>query len=243
MDNIIQEFVRIRNLGFIKSNRSNHTGIGKTFEDNLGVKENNIKDSDFDGFEVKSQRFLSGSKITLFTKSPSEPKHANSYLRDNYGKNDRTYPELRALHTSFYPNRYNSYLKKFAFKLEIQKNRDIIVLIKDIDSDVIIDRTIKYKYEDIQSSTKKLDKLFVVTAESKNIDGVEYFHYTKANIFIDFKLDKFYELLESGDIQFDIRIGTYKTGTNFGKVHDHGSGFRIHRTKVALLFEHVIEID
>lgn len=243
MDNIIQEFVRIRNLGFIKSNRSNHTGIGKTFEDYLGVKENNIKDSDFDGFEVKSQRFLAGSKITLFTKSPTEPKQANSYLRDNYGKNDRTFPELKALHTSFYSNRFNTYLGKFAFKLEIQKNRDIMILIKEIESDSVIDKSIIYKYEDIQASIRKLEKLFVVTAESKVVDEVEYFHYTKAKVFLEFKLDKFYELLESGDIQFDIRIGSYKTGTNFGKAHDHGSGFRIHRAKLDLLFENILEID
>ena len=28
-------------------------------------------------------------------------------------------------------------------------------------------------------------------------------------------------------MKIDIRIGVYKTGSNFGKTHDHGTGFRI----------------
>lgn len=55
---IIKEFNRIKDLGFIKSNRSHNTGIGKTFEDHLGVIENNDRLPDFAGFEVKSQRAL-----------------------------------------------------------------------------------------------------------------------------------------------------------------------------------------
>lgn len=96
---IISEFNRIKNLGFIKSTRSHNTGIGKTFEDNLGITENNLKDSDFEGFEVKSQRFIANSKITLFTKSPSFPDHANNYLRLNYGKPDKEFPEISTLRT------------------------------------------------------------------------------------------------------------------------------------------------
>lgn len=42
-DKIIAEFKRIQSIGFIKSNRSHNTGIGKTFEDYLGVGENTTK--------------------------------------------------------------------------------------------------------------------------------------------------------------------------------------------------------
>ena len=70
------EFERIKNLGFVKSNRINNKdgGIGNTFEDYLGVSENNLRDPDFEGFEVKTQRQITSSYITLFSKSPSFPK-------------------------------------------------------------------------------------------------------------------------------------------------------------------------
>ena len=50
---IISEFQRIKNLGFVKSNRPNNRdgGIGNTFEDYLGVQENNLREADFEGFE------------------------------------------------------------------------------------------------------------------------------------------------------------------------------------------------
>jgi len=49
--------------------------------------------------------------------------------------------------------------------------------------------------------------------------------------------------MNAGKIQFDIRIGSYKTpGKNYGKVHDHGSGFRIARGNMVDLFEGYIEI-
>ncbi|MCK9302463.1 MAG: MvaI/BcnI family restriction endonuclease [Bacteroidales bacterium] len=38
---------------------------------------------------------------------------------------------------------------------------------------------------------------------------------------------KFLNLLDKDLIMFDIRIGSYQSGRNFGKAHDHGSGFRI----------------
>ena len=47
---IINEFNRIKALGYLKSRRTHNTGIGKTFEDYLGVDENNNKAPDFAGF-------------------------------------------------------------------------------------------------------------------------------------------------------------------------------------------------
>ena len=88
--NIIEEFRKdfnkVRQQGWIKSKRSHNTGIGKTFEESIGIVENNSQDVDYKGLlEIKSKRALSESLLTLFTKSPSFPKKANSYLRENFG--------------------------------------------------------------------------------------------------------------------------------------------------------------
>lgn len=98
-DKIKNEFQRIKSLGFVKSNRSskNDGAIGNTFEDYLGVRENNLKDPDFAGFEVKSKRELTSSYLSLFTKSPSSPKGANAYLKNTFGKNDEDFPLLKNL--------------------------------------------------------------------------------------------------------------------------------------------------
>lgn len=64
-DLMVERFHTIKNLGFVKSRRSNNTGIGKTFEDYIGVIENNLEEPDFAGFEIKSHRSMSQSYITL----------------------------------------------------------------------------------------------------------------------------------------------------------------------------------
>jgi len=243
-EKIINEFNRIKSLGFIRSNRANHTGIGKTFEDYLGVIENNVKDADFEGFEVKSQRFLSGSYITLFTKSPSYPNKANGYLKDKYGKPDSHFPELSALHTSIFGNRWNTYISKYSLKLEVNRlEKKIVLLVKDLLTGEDIEENVYWTFDDIEASIKKMSSLFVVFADAKKEDGIEHFHYKRAKIYHNFNFEYFIDLLENGVIMFDIRIGAYKSGTNYGKPHDHGSGFRIKRDNIQSLFEEIIEIE
>ena len=76
---IIERFKAVKSLGFVESRRSHNTGIGKTFEDYVGVLENNLDTPDLAGFEIKSHRIASQSYVTLFTKSPSFPRGANNY--------------------------------------------------------------------------------------------------------------------------------------------------------------------
>jgi hypothetical protein len=41
---------------------------------------------------------------------------------------------------------------------------------------------------------------------------------------------------------YDIRIGSYKTGSNYGKVHDHGSGFRVRKENMSDVFYSEIDV-
>lgn len=74
MINNMQDFIiameNIENQGFIKTHRRGRTGIGKTLEDLLGIKENNIPGPDLTNVELKSARMHSKSMVTLTTQSP-----------------------------------------------------------------------------------------------------------------------------------------------------------------------------
>ncbi len=129
---IIREFRRIKSLGFIPSNRTHDTGIDKTFEDCLGVTENNNRDPDFAGFEVKSQRQMTQSKITLFTKSPSGPRGANAILKDSYGIPDSHFPDIKVLHTSCYGNVFNTHASGYGFRLNVDRGgKKVAFLVKN----------------------------------------------------------------------------------------------------------------
>ena len=158
-EKIINEFKRIKSLNYIKSNRQHNTGIGKTFEDYLGVKENNLIDSDFAGFEVKSKRISSSSYLTLFTKSPSGPKGANKFLRDNFGEFYEEYPHLKKLHTSIFSNRMNVHVNKRKFKIKIDEaEKKLIIEVYDMNN-VLIDDSVFWTFQQLERNLmKKLKK-------------------------------------------------------------------------------------
>ena len=158
---IIKEFKRVKKLGFVKSHRRNNTGIGKTFEDCIGVEENNIDKPDLVGYEIKAHREISQSYITLFTKSPSFPKGANTFLKNEFGMPDEDNPELKKLHTSMFANKTNTYANKYSFRLlNDKKNKCIYIAVYSLKNKRLLDCSCGYKYADIEKILKKKLKNF-----------------------------------------------------------------------------------
>lgn len=200
--------------------------------------------NDMFGYEIKSHREETASYITLFTKSPNFPSRANSYLKDRFVPYDDN-PALKKLHTSMFASRFNTFGSGLSFRLVNDRMRGIVKIgVYDVVSKELIDDSVGYTYDCLEKVLKKkLKGLFYVTAERKFIDEDEYFFFSKAEIYSNPSIDKFLELLDRGLIMFDIRIGSYKSGRNIGKAHDHGSGFRILESNLRLLFSERIAID
>ncbi|MEO0004597.1 MAG: MvaI/BcnI family restriction endonuclease, partial [candidate division WOR-3 bacterium] len=62
-----QRFGEIKKLGWVPSKRRGPTGVGHTFEQLMGLTENNIALPDLGEVELKTHRVDSTSMITLFT--------------------------------------------------------------------------------------------------------------------------------------------------------------------------------
>lgn len=245
-EKIIEAFYKVKALGWIKSHRSNNTGIGKTFEDCIGVIENNLNEPDLFGFEIKAHRGESSSYVTLFTKSPSYPKKgANAMLKDRFGEN---YPnsEMKKLHTSIFADSFNTFMGKYSFKLLHRPEEERIYIgVFTLGGSELIDSTVYYTYADIKAALRdKLHNLFYVRAQrTHNEDGTESFYFDSAEIFTEPSLYKFLALLDSGEIMYDIRMGAYSSGRNFGKPHDHGSGFRIKEYNICKLYQNQENVE
>ena len=245
LEKFIAAFKEVQSRGFVPTNRSGNTGIGKTLEDYMNIPENNIDAPDLHGFELKSQRAFSGSKITLFTRAPTFPKGANTILREKYGTPDEKDPTMKTLRTSMFHNHYNNHHGGHGFKLLCDDSEQKIFL-KVIDNATgqEIAGEIYWTYEVIQNIlSHKLEKLAFVIADNKDENGVEYFHFKECHLFHGVCFNKFLYLLKNDHIQFDIRIGIYGEGKNMGKKHDHGSCFRIKKNMMKELFEstHIIQ--
>ncbi|MBU1136145.1 MAG: MvaI/BcnI restriction endonuclease family protein [Nanoarchaeota archaeon] len=231
-----EDFEEIRKKGFVESHRIHNTGIGKTFEDLVNVKENNKQEVDYlEKLELKSSRELSGSMVTLFTKSPSYPPKANTQLRLKFGKDENG---LKILHTTISGNKFNTFLGRYGFKLEIdEKEKRIYILVKDLKSETSLNFDCYYAFEDIKKIVEgKCRNIAFITAKHKEENGQEFFHFEKAILLTGLTFNKFLEGIKNGDILYDIRIGVYKRGKNMGKTHDHGSGFRIKKNQIKNVF-------
>jgi len=242
-EKFIKAFKEVKEKGYLLSHRSGNTGIGKTLEDYIGVEENNLDAPDLHGFEIKSQRAFSESKVTLFTKSPTWPQAANTMLRENYGTPDKRRPDMPVLHTSMYHSKFNNHKSGYGFKLERSDADERIYLQVQSSSGALEPNEIYWSYEVIKKVFRdKLKNLAFVTASTNKTGGVEYFHFEKCVLFHDASFEKFLDALVDDLIQFDIRIGVYRQGRNEGKTHDHGSGFRISKNNMEKIFGLKVEI-
>lgn len=242
---IIEAFYKVKAMGWVKSHRRNNTGIGKTFEDCIGVIENNLNEPDLFGFEIKAHRGESSSYVTLFTKSPSAPKGANAYLKDKFGE---YYPDskMKKLHTSIFANSFNTFMGRYSFKLIHKPEEERIYIgVYTLGGSELLNSSVYYTYEDIKAALRyKLHNLFYVKAQRKhNEEGTESFYFDSAEIYTSPSLYKFLQLLDMGEIMYDIRMGAYSSGRNYGKPHDHGSGFRIREHNIKKLYEYSEEVE
>lgn len=225
----IDLFLKIKKEGFIKSNRKGNTGIGKTFEDCCGITENNSQLPDFKNIELKSQREYSESYLTLFTKSPSSPRSANTILRTNFGSFDKMYPDIKILHTSIYANNFNNHVSGYGYKLQVDRQKEkIYILVKSVRENTIVSNQIYWTFGDLKRKIDmKLSLIAYISAETRKINNNEEFWFNKAILLSGLNFEKFINLLEDGKVMVDIRIGAYKQGNKKGKTHDHGTAFRI----------------
>jgi hypothetical protein len=242
---IKEDFYRIKKLGFVDCTRSNNKdgGIGNTYEDLLGIRENNLKEADYLGYELKSKRQFNSSYISLFSKSPGYPTKANRYLRETYGDiRDLKHPEKKKLYASIFGHRYSLVYGKHKMKLDVNYD-ELRVYLKILDlNDNLSDSVIYWNFDSLKKASSKMKSLMLVLAETKTENNRRKHHYNKAEIYENFDFDKFLKNLETGGIMFDIRIGVHNSGKNIEKTHDHGSGFRVKLENFKNLYENYKEI-
>jgi len=227
-------FKNIKNMGWIESHRKGNTGIGKTFEDLLDKKEDNLSLPDFKNIEIKSQRNASKSMITLFTKSPDYPLGVNTLLREKFGNISSKYNNKKILHTTINSKTFNTHISGNNFKISIDKKLKRLVLqVQDNQSKEIIYENAYWSFDNIQKALEhKLKYIAIVGADEKVENSKNYFKFTDIMLITGITLEKFLEALENGDIFIDIRIGVFNSEKNKGKTHDHGTGFRIKLEKL-----------
>ena len=211
---------KIKLLGFVETHRRGDTGIGKTLEDLLGIRENNIPLPDIgEDAELKACRKNSVSMLTLFTLEP-QPRGGgrDQTLLDSFGYSRKASDRSKELYSTLSCRRYN------AQNLKLAVERDTIRIIGKRKR-----LNIYWRVEDLQKKfEKKIPALVYVSASQKYIQKVEHFHFNEAYLLEDFSFEKFKEMVKRDEIAVDLRM-YYKPG---GSVRNHGTAFRVKIQKV-----------
>ena len=215
----------IKKQGFVKSHRVGDTGIGKTLEDLLGIKENNIPLHDIsDVAELKAYRRDATSMLTLFTLEPlPEGGDRDRLLLDNFGYSKRDNQRSKELHSTLSCRRYNNQGLKLSVgkdKIRVQGKGKRLNIYWDIES-------LEKKFHD------KLPALVYVLADRKIIKNKEHFNFNEAYLLTDFDFESFKKMVKKDEIVVDFRM-YYRPD---GSVRNHGTGFRVKINKLYHAFK------
>mgnify|MGYP001615035162 CR=1 FL=1 len=226
---IVKELRKLFEKGYVKSLRSNDTGIGYTLETLLKIKENNSGEPDFEDTslkilaELKSQRETATSRVTLMTKTPNWNPLKPKQIIERFGYRD--IEGRKALKISLTTNNFNAQ----GFKLQVDKATKRLNIFQREFGIVA--------YFDIDELMQKLsDKIYknlvLVLADSKKKNGKEYFRYKKATLLQELSEESFETLFNDGLIVWEFRMHIKPDGS----VRDHGPGFRISKNHISKLY-------
>lgn len=241
LNNLKKEFERIKSMGYVKASRSGYTGIGKTFEDLLGKKEDSLELPDYHGIEIKTKRGYTRSYTTLFGATPQGKKEFEiKRLRNAYGYPDPIYKSQKLLNTSVQANCSTLVGNRYLFKLIVDyEEQKVFLLVTDKNMN-FIEKKSYWTFEVLKEKLeRKLQYMALVKAWPNTINGEEYYKYYDIDFYILKSFEDFLKLIEEGTVRVTFKIGIFKKGRRAGEIHDRGTSFEIQEIDMLKLFDKI----
>ena len=216
LQELLELFDGVRNLGWVDSLREADNGVGFTFETLIGLKENNSKEADYKGIEIKcKQRKESGTgstKTNLFQQGPTwlygnDAKERIALL--GYKKNDG----LLACHSQVTVQMNNLGLKLTA------QNRDSRVLLNKQATEVAF-----WPYKLLQDRLiEKHSRAAFIKADVKKVKDISQFNYRDLIYCERPSIERFMDLVCDKKIVFEFIMSEKPNGS----IRNHGYPWRL----------------
>lgn len=221
---LIKRLEKLRNKGFIETSRKGPTAIGHLLEKELGLIETNIAIPDIGGrVELKATRRNASSLITLFTFNRAVWMIKQKDLILKYGYKDEN--DRQALYSTVSNKTPNA--QGFFITLDANKN---LIILRNKDSDFHYAEWSTYVLAG--KFMTKMDRIIMVIADNKEIDGKEHFHFNEATLLEHPTPEKFLEAFERTEMSLDLRMYLKESGA----VRNHGTAFRMTEKNLMSLY-------
>lgn len=254
-ESIIEELIKIRNMGWIPSARPGNVGsVGNTLEDLLGIEENNLPIPNATEWELKCQRSDTSSLVTLFHMEPSPRalRFVSKVFLPLYGwQHQEAGGRYEVSEMSFRQTISGNQRSDRGFMVIVDRSQRKVLISFDSNSvhprhrdwlDSVSARVglgelnpqPYWGFDDLRNKAgTKILNCFYIQAETKRERGKEYFRYSSIMILQDFSIDGLLSGIEQGFVyvDFDARTG-----------HNHGTKFRLRQDKFPLLYSRRVKV-
>ena len=193
-----QKFSEIKAMGYIKASRNGYTGIGKTFEDLLGKKEDTNPNPDYKGIEIKTKRGYSKGYVALFNNSfLDQTIFPAQRIKDQYGYPHSQLKQYKILECSIYAHKLTLVSNRWFFKLIIDEVQErIYIAIYDLNYN-LIEKECYWEFATLKTRLiNKLSYLALVRAWPTTREGVTYYKYYRMDIYKLKSFDNFIDQIK-----------------------------------------------
>lgn len=215
LNDLLAHFDHINEQGYIDSLRTGDTGIGYTFETQLGIKENNDKRADFRGIEIKCKQVKKtgghGGKINLFQQAPHWEEKLSALER------------IRLIGQPDENNRYTCYSQVTTTANNLGLLLDQLTTPEQIDLLKGITRFGYWPFEVLEGRLReKHSRTVFIKADVRHTAGKQRFHYKELIYCERPSIQRFNDLVQSKRIVFEFLMSE-----KAGKVRNHGYPWRL----------------
>lgn len=238
IDNLKEKFETIKKMGWVESKRKGPTGIGYTFETLLGRNENNLPYYDFEDIEIKVHRKKSSSPIHLFSATPDgDELFPIKKIVDKIGYPDKINPKHKVFNVTITGKKYTNlgYYKKLKIKVNYFKRKVDLRVVNNMNEKYNL--YVSWSFDLLKDKIKyKINKLAIINADVKVINGKEYFKYNNITFYQIKGFNHLIKLIDDGLINVTFKIGVFRDGPRKDQTHDRGTDFSIKQENLELLY-------
>ncbi len=238
---LYNEFLKIKEAGWIMERRHGKGACGYTFETLLNKEEDDFPVPDYHDIEIKTMHDNAKTNLHLFNLGPDGdylfPIDRLLYEIGCPSKDDRNY---KILFKTFNARDYTKmiYGRKVIIKVNYEKEKVELIVLNNYDENINIGISWSFSYLK-ERLLLKLNYLALVRASSCFICGEGYYHYHKIDFYKLKSFDNFLKLINDGIIEITFKIGFHNDDKKYGKVYDHGTDFSINVNSIDLLYDKI----